>query len=97
MQLYQLKGNLYCGVKNTLPLTSTLSILSLPQSSYFSRDDQALPGFAAHFAKESEEEREHGMKLMAYQSKRGGRCVFQDIAKPVSREMQTIQQGKFHQ
>ena len=35
------------------------------------------------------------MKLMAYQSKRGGRCVFQDIAKPVSREMQTIQ-VKFH-
>ena len=35
------------------------------------------------------------MKLMAYQSKRGGRCVFQDIAKPVSRETQTIQ-GKFH-
>merc|ERR1711934_889660 len=58
-------------------------------SSYFSRDDQALPGFAAHFAKESEEEREHGMKLMAYQSKRGGRCVFQDIAKPVSMEWGT--------
>ena len=34
------------------------------------------------------------MKLMAYQSKRGGRCVFQDIAKPVSREMQTIQTGE---
>merc|ERR1711971_239021 len=29
---------------------------------------------------------QHGMKLMAYQSKRGGRCVFQDIAKPVSME-----------
>jgi len=35
---------------------------------------------------EAEEEREHGMKLMAYQSKRGGRCVFQDIAKPVTME-----------
>merc|ERR1712172_34642 len=62
------------------------SYVYLSMSSYFSRDDQALPGFAAHFAKESEEEREHGMKLMAYQSKRGGRCVFQDIAKPVSME-----------
>merc|ERR1712198_434066 len=61
----------------------------LSMSSYFSRDDQALPGFAAHFAKESEEEREHGMKLMAYQSKRGGHCVFQDIAKPVSMEWGT--------
>merc|ERR1711971_1327671 len=63
-----------------------LSYVYLSMSNYFSRDDQALPGFAAHFAKESEEEREHGMKLMAYQSKRGGRCVFQDIAKPVSME-----------
>merc|ERR1711971_655746 len=39
-----------------------------------------------YLSMESEEEREHGMKLMAYQSKRGGRCVFQDIAKPVSME-----------
>merc|ERR1712037_149564 len=65
------------------------SYIYLSMSSYFSRDDQALPGFAAHFAKESGEEREHGMKLMAYQSKRGGRCVFQDIAKPVSMEWGT--------
>merc|ERR1711936_303557 len=62
------------------------SYVYLSMSSYFSRDDQALPGFASHFAKEAEEEREHGMKLMAYQSKRGGRCVFQDIAKPVTME-----------
>merc|ERR1712241_636807 len=61
----------------------------LSMSSYFSRDDQALPGFASHFAKEAEEERGHGMKLMAYQSKRGGRCVFQDIAKPVTMEWGT--------
>merc|ERR1711951_242332 len=62
------------------------SYVYLSMSSYFNRDDQALPGFAAHFAKESEEERDHGMKLMEYQTKRGGRCVFQDIAKPVSME-----------
>merc|ERR1711994_918762 len=62
------------------------SYVYLSMSSYFSREDQALPGFASHFAKEAEEEREHGMKLMAYQSKRGGRCVFQDIAKPVTME-----------
>jgi ferritin heavy chain len=57
-----------------------------PQGSYFARDDQALPGFAAHFRKESGEERDHGMKLMDYQAKRGGRVVFQDIAKPSSTE-----------
>merc|ERR1712179_326783 len=31
---------------------------------------------------ESGEERAHGMKLMEYQTKRGGRVVFQDVAKP---------------
>merc|ERR1711978_280787 len=33
---------------------------------------------------ESNEERAHGMKLMEYQTKRGGRVVFQDIAKPTT-------------
>merc|ERR1712080_13155 len=32
------------------------------------------------------EERKHGIKLMEYQTKRGGRVVFQDIAKPSSME-----------
>merc|ERR1712080_568415 len=31
-------------------------------------------------------ERKHGIKLMEYQTKRGGRVVFQDIAKPSSTE-----------
>merc|ERR1719394_984986 len=53
-------------------------------SSFFNRDDQALHGFADHFKKESNEERAHGMKLMEYQTKRGGRVVFQDIAKPTT-------------
>merc|ERR1711997_765577 len=39
--------------------------------------------------KESDGEREHGMKLMEYQTKRGGRCVFQDIAKPCNSEWGT--------
>ena len=34
----------------------------------------------------SEEEREHGLKLMDYQVMRGGRVVFQDIAKPLTME-----------
>merc|ERR1711963_534927 len=33
----------------------------------------SLHGFADHFKKESNEERAHGMKLMEYQTKRGGR------------------------
>merc|ERR1712111_228042 len=50
------------------------SYVYLSMSSYFNRDDQALHGFADHFKKESNEERAHGMKLMEYQTKRGGRA-----------------------
>merc|ERR1712115_695677 len=57
------------------------SYVYLSMSSFFNRDDQALHGFADHFKKESNEERAHGMKLMEYQTKGGGRVVFQDIAK----------------
>merc|ERR1712227_816008 len=62
------------------------SYVYLSMSSFFNRDDQALHGFASYFRKASDEEREHGMKLMEYQTKRGGKVVFQDIAKPSSSE-----------
>merc|ERR1712181_56325 len=62
------------------------SYVYLSMSSYFNRDDQALHGFAAHFKTESGEERAHGVKLMEYQTKRGGRVVFQDVAKPTTME-----------
>merc|ERR1711990_396445 len=62
------------------------SFVYLSMASYFSRDDQALLGFSKYFRKASEEEREHGMKLMDYQVKRGGKVVFQDICKPTTME-----------
>merc|ERR1712212_813098 len=65
------------------------SYVYLSMSSYFNRDDHALHGFAEHFKTESGEERAHGMKLMEYQTKRGGRGVFQDIAKPTTMEWVT--------
>merc|ERR1712013_198461 len=65
------------------------SYVYLSMSSFFNRDDQALNGFASFFKKSSNEEREHGMKLMEYQTKRGGKVVFQDIAKPSSSEWGT--------
>ena len=67
----------------------TQEIISSLQASYFSRDDQALHGFSKYFEKASGEEREHGMKLMEYQVKRGGKVVFQDIAKPTTMEWGT--------
>merc|ERR1712186_97828 len=44
---------------------------------------------SSFFKKSSNEEREHGMKLMEYQTKRGGKVVLQDIAKPSSSEWGT--------
>jgi len=62
------------------------SYVYLSMSSWFNRDDQALHGFAKFFSKASDEERDHGKKFMEYQAKRGGKVVFQDIAKPTSME-----------
>merc|ERR1711890_161452 len=64
--------------------------LCLPlHASYFARDDQALHGFAKFFKENSNEEREHAIMFMDYQSSRGGRVVFQDIAKPTPSEWGT--------
>merc|ERR1719431_2301075 len=65
------------------------SYVYLSMASYFNRDEQALHGFASFFQKSSDEERAHGIKLMDYQAKRGGKVVFQDIAKPSSMEWGT--------
>jgi len=62
------------------------SYVYLSMSSWFNRDDQALPGFAKYFGKASDEERGHGTMLMQYQARRGGKVVFQDIAKPTTME-----------
>ncbi|XP_059496623.1 ferritin, higher subunit-like, partial [Stegostoma tigrinum] len=53
-----------------------------PHFSYFDRDDVALHHFAEFFKEQSHEEREHAEKLMAFQNKRGGRVILQDIKKP---------------
>merc|ERR1739842_17146 len=58
------------------------SYVYLSMGSYFARDDVALHGFAKRFHENSQEERDHAMKMMEYQSKRGGRVVFREIAKP---------------
>merc|ERR1712039_871119 len=48
------------------------SYVYLAMSSFFNREDQALPGFAKFFRKASDEERDHSMKLIEYQNMRGG-------------------------
>merc|ERR1712168_1758356 len=47
------------------------SYVYLSMSSFFNRDDQALHGFAKFFRKSSDEERDHGIKLMEYQAMKG--------------------------
>ena len=62
------------------------SYVYMSMYTYFDRDDVAYSGMAAFFKKSSDEERDHGEKLIQYQNKRGGKVVFQDIAKPSSME-----------
>ena len=59
------------------------------QATYFDRDDVASYGFSAYFKKNSDEEREHAEKFIKYQNKRGGKVVFQDVAKPTTMEWGT--------
>merc|ERR1719220_1288407 len=56
---------------------------------YFDRDDVAYSGFHSFFKKNSDEERDHAEKFIKYQNRRGGRVVFQDIAKPTTMEWGT--------
>ena len=58
-------------------------------ANYFTQTDQALPGFAHFFRKSSDTEHSHGLMMMEYQAKRGGKVVLQDITKPTRMEWGT--------
>merc|ERR1712098_456144 len=58
------------------------SYVYLSMAAYFARDDIALMGFSKRFREASKEEREHADILIDYQTMRGGRVVFREIAKP---------------
>merc|ERR1712043_79784 len=70
------------GINRQINMELYASYTYQSMSLYFDRDDVALPGFAKFFKASSDEEREHAEKLMAYQNKRGGRIVLQNIQKP---------------
>ncbi|EZA50629.1 hypothetical protein DMN91_004315 [Ooceraea biroi] len=61
------------------------SYVYLSMACYFDRSDVALPGLYKYFKKASDEEREHAMKFLTYQNKRGGDVVLMDIAAPSRR------------
>lgn len=56
------------------------------QAYYFDRSDVALSGLYKYFKKASDEEREHAMKFLTYQNKRGGDIVLTDIQAPSRRD-----------
>lgn len=56
------------------------------QAYYFDRSDVALTGLYKYFKKASNEEREHAMKFLTYQNKRGGDIVLADIQAPARRD-----------
>merc|ERR1711909_189459 len=65
------------------------SYVYLSMSAYFARDDVALHGFSKRFRAASHEEREHAETMIDYQTMRGGRVVFREVAKPPSDEWGT--------
>merc|ERR1712215_580273 len=60
------------------------SYVYLSMSAYFAQDGIALHGFSKRFRAASSEEKEHAEKLIDYQTMRGGRVTFREIAKPSS-------------
>lgn len=58
----------------------------ISMASYFSRHDQALPGFAEYFSKSVQEELGHVHLLSKYQTKRGGKVEYRNISKPARDE-----------
>merc|ERR1711963_1078175 len=65
---------------SSLLQTSNFSTLQLPNS----KTNQPVKMAMSKIRQNYHEERAHGMKLMEYQTKRGGRVGFQDIAKPTT-------------
>merc|ERR1719201_635393 len=60
----------------------TVSMVYLALHHHFAADAVSLPGLAAHFLKEADEERTHSMQFMDYQTLRGGNVELQSIMMP---------------
>jgi len=77
------------GINKQINMELYASYVYLSMSHYFNRDDVALGYLSKWCDKSSDEEREHAKKLMAYQNKRGGRIVLQNVQKPEKDEWGT--------
>lgn len=70
------------GINEQINVELNMSYLYLSMSAYFARDSVGLPGFAAHFKHASDEEREHAVRLMEFQTRRGGKVVLASLLPP---------------
>ncbi|CAL7936850.1 unnamed protein product [Xylocopa violacea] len=69
-------------INNQINLELYASYTYLSMAYYFDRSDVALPGHYTYFKKASNDEREHAMKFMTYQNKRGGTINLTAIESP---------------
>jgi len=66
------------------------SYVYMAMGNFFTREDQAMHGFAKFFKTSSDEERDHAQKFMDYQNSRGGTICLKDISKPRKESWNTI-------
>ncbi|XP_015178329.1 PREDICTED: soma ferritin-like [Polistes dominula] len=70
------------GINKQINMELNASYVYLSMAYYFDRSNVALPGLHKYFKKASDEEREHAMKFMTYQNKRGGDIILTNIDAP---------------
>jgi len=78
------------GVNKQINMELYASYVYMSMASHFNRDDIALSGAAEYFSKNSEEEREHAMRLIKFQNQRGGRVIYKEIKAPETVEWGTL-------
>ncbi|VDD93156.1 unnamed protein product [Enterobius vermicularis] len=65
------------------------SYVYLSMATYFSRSEVCLPHISKWMRKQSDEEREHALMLIQFQTLRGGRVQFESINKPEREEWES--------
>nr|CAX71539.1 ferritin, heavy polypeptide 1 [Schistosoma japonicum] len=68
------------GINKQINMELYASYVYMTMAFHFHRDDVALNGFYKFFLNESEEERQHAIKLMTYQYARWADCVARYIS-----------------
>jgi len=63
-----------------IQLTASYTYQAL--AAHFDRDDEAGPGYSEFFSRAAGDKRARADSLICYQNRRGGKVVFQDIARP---------------